>query len=326
VFYNFTKNISFDFISFDWVFFTFSGFLLSIGFFYPRILKLLNFEESKLKLTIHENNLKPNALLGRDIKVSSEYLSAIVLFVMLNLLLLTVNVLDANYLYFGGSLPAGVSYSEAVHDGVGALIFSIIVAIAIILIHLRGHLNFYSKNKTLKYAAYIWVLQNVLLIISTIYRNALYIHESGLTYKRIGVYVYLLLAVIGLITTLIKIAQNRTSWYLITNNVWAAYMVLIVSTFCNWDLFITNYNLSKPEADIEYLFSLSDNNLVALENIVEKLMNDGKVTDQDKSYRDKFEKRKQLYIRTYSYSDWQSLTYNKYATIKAFNTHLIAVK
>jgi Domain of unknown function (DUF4173) len=197
------------------------------------------------------------------------------LFVLLNLLVLIVNVGDINYLLITKKLPAGISYSQFVHQGINALITSIIIAIAIVLFYFRGGLNFFAKSKAIKVLACIWILQNAFMVYSTSCRNTLYITECGLTYKRIGVYVYLLLALTGLITTFIKIIKLKSNSFLFRANGWIFYVFLIILSFPNWDRIITQYNVKNGTADYPgYVLSLSYSNITDLLPLYEKSVND----------------------------------------------------
>ena len=51
-------------------------------------------------------------------------------------------------------------------------------------------LNFYQKNKWLRYGAYAWLFQNAVLVVSVLFRDYYYIAHMGLAYKRIGVLVF----------------------------------------------------------------------------------------------------------------------------------------
>lgn len=72
------------------------------------------------------------------------------LFVMLNLMLLFINVLDVIYLYVSDSLPEGITHTQFVHNGVGMLILSIILGISIILYVFRNALHFDKDNRIIK--------------------------------------------------------------------------------------------------------------------------------------------------------------------------------
>lgn len=258
VFYEYTKDINLDFISFAWVLFSLSGLLIMYGVLYMKNIAGINSWEKKLENNLYSENYtdKQNGIFGLKINIKTEQFSGILLLTMLNILILTMNIFDLNF-FATGSIPAGITYSDFLHQGIGLLILSIIIAISIILFYFRGALNF-EKSKLLKVLALLWIAQNVIMILSNIYRNNLYIEEYTITYKRIGVYIYLLLAIAGLITTIVKLIKNKSNWFLFGSNSWIAYFVLIISSLINWDYQIANYNINNSKnTDIDYLLVLS---------------------------------------------------------------------
>jgi hypothetical protein len=317
VFFNYTKNWSLDFISLDWIFFTLIGFLLIYGFYRPQLISFVQNIEANMNSDIEKNSALPNTLLGKAISLNNEYLSGTVLLVLLNLLLLFVNILDSNYLLF--DTGAGeINLSANVHEGVGTLIFSIIMAIAIILFFLRGQLNFY-KSKTFIYLAYTWIVQNILLVITTAAKNGIYIHEYGLTYLRIAVYIILILAIIGLILTFVKIAMVKTAWYLVGSNSWALYTVLLMNTFFNWGAIITTFNSkwskenNKP-IDLIYLVKECEYNIPELVSISKELSLLNATEEEKQKFLVELKKRSRYFKTCYKYTDWQSLNYQQYKT------------
>ncbi len=312
VFDELTKEINLDFITVGWVFFTFTGLLVMYGFLYHR-----NIPYFSEKDTNASNNLrlKEPTLMDKWMSMANENKSGIILFSLLNLLILGLNVVDVNYLFLGAGLPEGMTYADLVHQGVGALIFSIIIAIGVILYYFRGRVNFYPKNKALKVLAYIWILQNVFLVVATAYRNQLYIDEFSLTHKRIGVYVYLSLTLIGLAITLIKIAKLKTNWFLIRTAGWSFYAVLVLSCAMNWNMLITNFNIQQAVAknkvlDTDYLMELNDTNLPNLVRLYEQ----NQLTQDTYSYygsRYNLEYRLARFINEWEASGWKSWCYDK---------------
>ena len=265
LFNNFSQKINFDFISVNWMFFTLGGLVIMYGFFYHRRIMLLSGLDDNATMNLIPQNKNTSTILGKKLSIDDEIFSGVVLFLLLNGLLLIVNLLDFNFMFISGTLPVGVTYSEFVHQGTGMLITSILFAVAIILFYFRGDLNFYKKSKTIKYLAYLWIVQNAAMLISTALRNGMYIHEYGLTYKRIGVYIYLLLTLIGLTNTFVKILQHKTNNYLFRINGWLFYTILILSCCFNWDVIITNFNINDAKRlEKNHLLSLSDSNLPQL--------------------------------------------------------------
>lgn len=188
-----------------------------------------------------------------------EYKTAVMALVSLNALLLLFHAVDLISLFEGK--PGHVTYSEWVHQGVGALILSILMAVALLVYVFRGNLNFFRQNRTLKAGAKAWIIQNALLVFTTALKNSWYIASWGLTYRRIGVWIYLLLVLIGLLTTWMKIQQKQTLWWMIKSNFKAAVLVLLLVAAFPWARIITWYNLHEvPNRDEYYLFHLPIHN------------------------------------------------------------------
>lgn len=264
-----TKWINFDFISVRWIFFTLGGFLLTYAFVYHRVIAPLETWENNLPLLNNqaiENDQNKK-------RFETERYAGLLLFIMLNLMLIVLNMGDIQTLYFNGGLPKNVTHSDFVHSGVGIIILSIIIATSLIMYLFRKEFINVKNNKALMTCVYLWILQNIMMLSSTAFRNQIYIHDFNFTYKRIGVYVWLILAAIGLCIMFYKIYKKQSNWYLIRTNVAVWFSVLILSSCFNWDKLITNYNIkNKPLAQVDfyYLFSLSDANIPELLEVSKK--------------------------------------------------------
>ncbi len=321
LFKDFTKNINLDFISFPWIFFTLSGLLLLYGFYYNRHLEsLTNFDENADN-NLNEDKANSPGFLNKLFKMDTEHLTAVILLVVLNLMLLVLNSLDMVYLWVDGTLPEGMKHKEFVHDGVGALITSLILAIIIMLYYFRGRLNYHSKNKTLKMLAYVWIVQNIFMIFSTAYRNNMYIEESGISYKKIGLYVYLMFCLIGLVTTYIKIHKNKSNMYLIRVNPWCYYLFLVLGCLVNWDVIITDFNINKALTENKklekyYLADLSFKNLPQLLVLNDTIKNSDDYEARDyyyalrgtyfSSFKIALDKKLFNFMKDMQSTDWQS--------------------
>ncbi|MGZ3884526.1 MAG: DUF4153 domain-containing protein [Bacteroidia bacterium] len=254
LFEEYTPAIDFKFISWGWVFFTFAGFLMVYGLVKHHTIVKAEAWENSLSLSVSLSDEQP--------KQWDERRAVVILFVFLNLMLLFINALDVNYLYLGAGMPKGITHKQFVHHGVGMLVFSIALAIGVIFYFFRGHLNFGEKNKLPKYLVYAWIVQNLMMVISTAVRNNMYITDALLTYKRIGVYYWLFMAACGLAYTYIKIAKVKSAWYMIRANSLLACVVLVLSCSVDWDTLISDYNISRTHLlaslDKRYLISLSE--------------------------------------------------------------------
>ena len=186
-----------------------------------------------------------------------QYVVALAVFGLLNALLLVVNAIDVNWLWLGYHPATALEMKQFVHEGTYILIFSILLAMSLVLWAFRGNLNFYAPGLAwLRWTATVWVLQNAVLAISVGLRNYYYIVATGLAYKRIGVCAFLLLTLFGLATIGLKIWQRRTTYSLVRLNGWAAYALLLALAAGNWEVWMVRYNLQRQRLHIDLSFLL----------------------------------------------------------------------
>jgi Domain of unknown function (DUF4173) len=204
----------------------------------------------------------------KTLDLKMEYRSALILILALNMLLAIVNAIDFWYVWIGYDVVNPKLLSNYVHEGTWLLIMAILLGMMVLGYYFRKNLNFLAGNTLLKSGAYLWIIQNGILAISVGVRNFKYIEYYGLAYKRLGVILFLMMVMIGLFTMFVKVQRRKSFYYLLYQNAWACYFVLIFASCVNWDVLITQYNLSgksKTELDISYLVSgLSDKNLYLL--------------------------------------------------------------
>ncbi|MEQ9262253.1 MAG: DUF4173 domain-containing protein [Owenweeksia sp.] len=186
----------------------------------------------------------------------------LILFALLNSTLLIFLISDVFFIQdiYNGNTAA--HYAQYVHQGVGLLIFSIIIAMALILFYFRNSGNSsLPNNNLLKVLAITWVFLNLGIICTTGAKNLIYVSEYALTLKRIGVFIYLSLAVAGLSATLVKVFQKKTNAFLFRKLYWAFFAILILNSCVDWSTIIVRYNIrqhieNKQELDWYYLLSL----------------------------------------------------------------------
>lgn len=320
-----TKWINLDFISIQWLLFTAGGFFILYPLYYHKTIPVIENWENSLS-----SSSQTFSVAGE--RQGTENFAGSLLFAVLNLMLLLLNYGDVSTLWFNQALPHGMSHSDFVHNGVGMLILSIVIATTIILYLFRKNYTGLKGKSLIKALVYAWVLQNILMLISTCMRNQLYIHDYNLTYKRIGVYVWLALAFIGLAILFLKVFYAKSNWFLVKNNIMIWLFVLAFSSMFNWDLMITRFNLkNKPMKDIDfyYLFSLSDANLPELLDVAES--NDfTKINDGLKNYTSNtgryYERtymdllNTKIYRFVYSYNnDWRSFDFREHRIANSLN-------
>ena len=267
--------------------------------------------------------------LGMGIK--NEYKAAIFLLVVLNFLIFILNITDIQWVWFNFEWE-GQYLKQFVHEGTWLLIFSILISITIVLWFFRGNLNFLSSNKTLKVLSYIWLLQNVILTVSVSIRNFYYISYFSLAYKRIGVIIFLILTLIGLITVLYKVMHKRSGFWLIKTNAVAWFIVLVTSSAIPWDIYIARYNFShagQSFVHLNFLSRLSDKALPYLDIPLEKLQAIDKEQEgkfpfgrerrymEPARYREIIDLHKANFIDRYESEGWLSWNLPEYLAYKA---------
>ena len=151
-------------------------------------------------------------------------------------------------------------------------------------------------------------------------RNWRYVTEYGLAYKRIGVFIFLVILITGLVFLYLKIKEKRSFFYLLRRNSWAIWSVLLLASIVNWDMVITKFNLSdipnNKEVDLDFLtYELSDKNLYFLEENSEEIIKNGKkgnisvnqaVKDKWLNFQRRTEKHSWL---SWNYADYRNRAY-----------------
>ncbi|MEA2042110.1 MAG: DUF4173 domain-containing protein [Bacteroidota bacterium] len=211
-------------------------------------------------------------------RLKNEYRTGLMLMVMVNALLLMVNIIDINWVWFNFEYNEGFDLSQFVHEGTYLLILSILLSMGIMLYFFRKNINFYHKKKNLQTAAGIWIIQNIVLVISVALRNMHYINNFGLAYKRIGVFFFLTLVIFGLVTLFFKIKNNKTLFYLLKLNSWALWAGFILFAIPDWDIIIAKNNIGteiKKETDLKFLMQLDAKAYPIIDKNIETLAEPG---------------------------------------------------
>ena len=310
-FYELTKFINLDWISWGFIVFYLFSVILLYGFFFFTTLEDVQSLDEGIKLDTEESY---SDKIQRFFGVQNETKIAFSLLIILNVLLLLYNLIDLNYLFVElNSSQRALSISEVVHGGINSLIASLILAIIIISFLFRGALNF-AKNKFLKILALGWLIQNIVMVITTSIKNVEYVSQWGLTYKRIGVYIYLLLAVVGICITIYKIIKKKSFWFLIKSCSLVFSLVLVSLLTFNWNRVIASYNLAhvkQTRIDFSYLLELGPDtygailthhqNVEPVDNWVLISINDQVNNNWERSYESDYEPT----WRSFNWSDEQ---------------------
>lgn len=254
LFESWMASIDLSFISINWIVFTILAFCVLKNSTSKSELDLITYPERAI-----DHQLKPSSKVSLLENQRSLILGTILISALCVLLIIFLFA-DIS-LILQNPLERAVELSRAVHKGVNALILSILIAITILLILFRGDFNFYKKNTSLKVLSVMWIVLNITLVILTAYKTYMYSDNYGLTYKRIGVFIYLFLCITGLVTAGIKIFQKKKLVYLFQTNSAIAFIILIMLANLNWSKIVTQFNITKvSNPDIGYLLQLDNSN------------------------------------------------------------------
>ena len=192
--------------------------------------------------------------------------------ILFNLLFAVQTILDAVYLWGHAALPAGINYASYAHRGAYPLIVTALLAAGFVLVAMRPGWPA-EQSRAIRSLVYLWVAQNVLLVISSILRLELYVEVYLLTTWRIAAFIWMLLVATGLVLIVARIALRRSNGWLIRLNLIAALLTLYICSLTNFAAIIADYNVTHGSEtsrkgvriDINYLFGLGPQVLPAID-------------------------------------------------------------
>lgn len=269
------------------------------------------------------------SLLDKKLALKTENTIGVICFASLNVLLFLLNSTEISEI-FTSTIK---NFATELHEGTGILIFSIILALIVILFFFNGNLNFYSRNKNIKNLAIVWIAQNAILVLMVLHKDWAYVSALGLTEKRIGVFIFALICSIGLVSVFIKVKDKKSLYYLMKVNSFAWLAILVMSGFFHWEKLIFDFNFNnrhKVPLDYHHTTSLSNHVLISMyENrgMLAEALKDNRIAGiranisiepnlyvkQELQYRiDKFmvEHEKLSYL-SWNYDDWRTYQYFK---------------
>lgn len=241
------------------------GFYFSFVFWNAKIYNAFKVLDQSLRLNFTNQDKKQLKPTFEFLEIDFEKRSGIITLICLNSMLFAF-IIIFNVEHFQTTSQQFSAYSSRIHNQINSLIGSIVLAMMVILFYFKGALNFIQNNKILLLLSKIWLGLNGFLVISAAIQNSVYINALGLTYKRLGVYLFLILCIVGLFYSYQKIKLQKTNFYLIDKMTWAVFYSLIGCSLLNWGSIVTRYNLTKTNIDFYYLEnSLRGNEKVLLD-------------------------------------------------------------
>ena len=237
--------------------------------------------------------------------------------VLFNAMFAVQTALDLTYLWGGAALPAGMTYASYAHRGVYPLIVTALLAGAFVLAAMRPGSET-ERSRPIRALIYLWIAQNVMLVISSIFRLALYVDVYSLTELRSTAFVGMLLVAVGLALIMARIAFDRSNAWLVWCNAAALALTLYVCSFVDFPGLIADFNVGHSEEmvrssagqaiDIGYLCDLGPAAIPAIDALNAKgdarlrLLHVGNLRCRDDLYG-KFRAR---------HADWRAFTLRSY--------------
>ena len=191
--------------------------------------------------------------------------------ILFNVLFVFQTVMDFGFLWGGLALPAGTTHAAYAHRGAYPLVVTALLAAAFVLVALRR--NGPTPSRWARHLIFVFVGQNIMLVLSSILRLNLYIAAYSLTYWRVAAFIWMGLVMFGLLTIVVRIIHAKTSAWLFGVNAAALGITLYACCFLNFPDIIARYNLAHcreisgagPELDVGYLRELGSQAIPAID-------------------------------------------------------------
>ncbi len=172
-----------------------------------------------------------------------------------NALFAVQSLLDATYLIGSAALPDNMTLAQYAHRGAYPLVVTALMAALFVIVALREGSEA-KDSRLIRGLVYFWIFQNVLLVLSSVYRLDLYVQSYALTYLRTAALIWMGLVAMGLMLIVARLLFGKTSEWLIGTNMAIAGLVLYACCFVNFADIIARNNLERAEPDYRYVLSL----------------------------------------------------------------------
>jgi hypothetical protein len=195
--------------------------------------------------------------------------------ILFNVVFAVQTALDMMYLIGGTELPEGMTYKEYARRGAYPLVATALLAGLFVILTFRPGENA-DRMTWARRLVYLWLVQNIVLLGSAIWRLDLYIEAYQLTRLRLAAAIWMGLVAWGFAWVILRIRLNRSNGWLMGVNGITAAVVLLICCFMDMDGAIARHNVAsyldgkKEELwiDADYLEHLGPSSLPALQRLV----------------------------------------------------------
>jgi hypothetical protein len=166
-------------------------------------------------------------------------------------------------------LPKGVTLAEYAHRGAYPLVVTALLAGVFVLAALRPGSET-ARRPWLRALVVVWIVQNVLLVASSMLRTLDYVQAYSLTRLRIAALLWMCLVASGLVLICWRMLRGKSSTWLINANVLAGGLVLAGCGAVDLGAVAARWNVEHareaggdgPPLDLCYLATLDDASIV----------------------------------------------------------------
>ena len=188
-----------------------------------------------------------------------------------NVLFAMQNLMDAAYLSGLADMPAGITLAQYAHRGAYPLIVTAVLAALFVIVTLRPGSST-AAVPMIRHLVVVWIVQNLLLVGSSMLRTWDYIEVYSLTILRISALLWMGLVAVGLILICWRLLKAKSAGWLINTNFAAAGLLLTAVCFVDLGAVAARWNVrhakevggSGAELDLCYLRSLGGSSLLPL--------------------------------------------------------------
>lgn len=195
--------------------------------------------------------------------------------IVFNALFAVQTVMDLMFLWGGVRLPDGMSHAEYAHRGAYPLVVTAILAGAFVLAAMRRD-GPGERSQLIRALVYLWIAQNVWLVVSSLLRLDLYVEQFQLTELRIASAIWMGLVAVGLVLIVVKLALGKSNKWLLATNLMALSLTFWGVSWLDLGAVISRYNVDHAREvtgegvtlDLQYMGDLGPAAIPALDEFL----------------------------------------------------------
>jgi len=191
---------------------------------------------------------------------------------LFNLMFAVQTAMDFCYLWERAKLPAGLTFANYAHQGAYPLIVTALLAGGFCIAATKpGSVS--ANSRLCQYLVLLWILQNILLVGSAMWRLKRYVNAYELTELRLAALIWMVLVAVGLTLILARMAFQQSNLWLVQANAVALAATLYLCSFASFPNVVSMYDVKHclelsgrgEPLDLDYIASLGPQAIPALD-------------------------------------------------------------